>query len=341
MTYSASNPPAGSYKLSVRNIEIVLVAQAKTKSGDWVDARLVLPNEEKYEIENIDGVLRKVASTSRHSSTLPAGSYAQTARNIRVLLFCEARKIDGSYVKSMIDVTDIKAPDIGNYDGVLLDKPDLDAAINQMANLIPEEAERIKKNREGIKKYMELGVAPVAKNEPNSSGSPKGSPATAVANNENGLLSPCATSCAVFAFDIFMTLLAYRGLRREQILIALKNTDNDLYRYLLRTSYQAPIVTLVEELEGDGSLYDKAVALAGAITSLMSPALMSGIVKAIYDSLSWWDATKMITAFLATTTALFAPGAQIALVAKCVLLVMSIEALGEDIYHVSKDCILS
>lgn len=340
MTYSTLNPPAGSFALSVKNIELVLVAQAQKISGEWVEARLVLPNDATYELENLDGILHVHRSGNGSDGPVPIGSYLRTCRDVRVLLYCDAQKLDGSYAKSVLDITDIKNPDIGNYDGLLLDKPAVDAAINQLAAIAPEDAGHVAKDTLVIQQYMQTGVQPSrsSASAPSQSSQISGMPSVAPANL---MLSPCALSCAALAFDLLMSLLAYRGMRREQILIALRDTDSDLYRYLLRNSLQAPIVTLVEELDSNGSVGDIAWALANAMTSLMSPALLSAMIKAMYKNLSWWDATKMSVAFIATTTALFTPGAEIALVAKCVLFAMSVETLAEDIYHVTNDCVLS
>lgn len=50
---------------------------------------------------------------------VPAGSYAQTCRNIKVTLNAKARKINGSWVPANLDLTGLAAADIENLDGVL------------------------------------------------------------------------------------------------------------------------------------------------------------------------------------------------------------------------------
>jgi len=53
------------------------------------------------------------------SKFVPAGSYAQTCRNIKVLLSAKATKANGSQTYASLDLTDLTAADIENLDGVL------------------------------------------------------------------------------------------------------------------------------------------------------------------------------------------------------------------------------
>ena len=109
-----STAPPGSYTKTSREVTFdqnssgsgTLTAQCQKIDGSWIPSAL------QYDLANMNGAL----------TPQPSGSYQLTSRNIRlengdgggVLLVAECKKIDGTWVRSSL-----KLSDIANIDGVL------------------------------------------------------------------------------------------------------------------------------------------------------------------------------------------------------------------------------
>ncbi|GGY74440.1 hypothetical protein ACFFTM_00710 [Pseudoduganella plicata] len=340
MTYSSSNPPKGSYIKSVRNIQITLVAQAKDGSALAGNLSVVLPDHDNYQIACQNGALQIVPAAGGTANVLPAGSYLDACQNPRVLLGCDARRIDGTYVRASIDVTDLKDPDIENCDGILVDDNALDAALDQVKRLLPQHAEAIDAREQDIKSYM-LGTytpdraaagvgAPTAPAPVRAGGAP--------AAEQQAGTSSCTTSCIVLFVDVVISLLSYRAFSRAQ-LQAIAASEEVLAA--LRGMEQGVVEDLARQLMHPADVYSVAKAIAHAFTSLANPDLIKAIVVAAAEQLSWFDMVKFSAVLIAESVSLFTPAGPEVVLAKAVILAASLEGLGEDAYHVVQDCALS
>jgi hypothetical protein len=129
--------PAGSYKDTCRNVHMDgdnLVAECRTRDGDWHRTSLDNYRECRGDISNDDGRLRCRRGDEDHGGrgnddhggygggNEPAGSYAQTCRNIRAEhgdLEADCRNRDGDWHHSSLDnYRDCKG-DVFNDDGRL------------------------------------------------------------------------------------------------------------------------------------------------------------------------------------------------------------------------------
>jgi len=54
---------------------------------------------------------------------VPKGSYIQTSRNITVTCYCDAQKIDQSWIPAYLDITAYREANIANMDGHLVNEP--------------------------------------------------------------------------------------------------------------------------------------------------------------------------------------------------------------------------
>ena len=123
-TMSSKFIPAGSYLKTTKDVKVVLLAEAQRKDGSWnADAHLELTDLQTADIENLDGVLHNTGRDAPARNFVPGGSYAQTSRNIRVILTGQAQKIYQSWITAQLNLTDLKAPgDVANLDGKLVDQ---------------------------------------------------------------------------------------------------------------------------------------------------------------------------------------------------------------------------
>jgi hypothetical protein len=340
MTYSTSNPPKGSYIKSVRNIQITLVAQAKDGSAQAGNLSVVLPDNDNYQVAYQNGALQIVPAAAGTANVLPAGPYLDACQNPRVLLGCDARKIDGTYVKASIDVTDLKDPDIENCDGILVDDNALDAALDQVKQLLPQHADAIDAREQEIKGYMLGTFTP--------DGAAAGSGATAApapvkaggapAAQQQPSASDCTTSCIVLFVDVVISLLSYRAFNRAQ-LRAIAASEEVLAA--LRGMEQGVVEDLARQLTHPTDAFSVAKAIAHAFTSLANPELVKAIVVAAAEQLSWFDMVKFSAVLIAESVSMFTPAGPEVVMAKAILLANSLEGLAEDGYHVVQDCALS
>lgn len=336
MTYSASNPPKGSYLKTVTNIQILLVATAKNKNGQDVNASIVLPDDDQYELENNDGVLQVVPSQQGSPGVLPAGSYLQSCQHPRVLMQCDARKVDGSYVKSQIDLTDLKDPDIENCDGALIDDNVLDNALDEVAKLLPAEANDIDQQKENIKAYMAGTYTPPQPAGSLRQGAPIRADDTGPADNALFGISPCLQSSAALVVNVVTTLLAYRAFRRSQLLAIA--TAPEVIAFLNNSAVQVAIRRLADEIRNPTGAIGFATALGSFFYNVISMGLVKAIVSAAASQLSWWDMTKFGAVMFAEAAPLFTPAGPAVVYGKGLLLFLSLEGLAEDAIHVAQDC---
>lgn len=306
------------------------------KSGQEVNASIVLPDNDNYELENNDGVLQVIQSGRSSTNVLPAGSYSQSCRDVRVLLQCDARKIDGEYVKALIDLTDLKAPDIENCDGILIDDNVLDAALDDVSKLMPEHAKDINGRKKEIKAYMAGTYTPDKAAIP-------AAPAQALASSEskpgdsNFLgMSPCMQSCAVLIVDVFVSLLAYRGYGRAKLEAIV--ASEEVGAALLGRDVQNAAQELAGQIRNPIGVASFAEALVRLFAAVATVSLVKAIIKAVADQLSWWDMVKFSAAMLAQSVALFSLAGPAVVYAKGVLLSIALEGLLEDSVHVVEDC---
>lgn len=330
MTYSASNPPSGSYLQSVRNIQIVLIAKALNKNGQEINTSVVLPDNGNYALENDDGVLKVIPAASASQDILPAGSYTQTCQDVRVLLQCDARKVDGTYAKAVIDVTTLTQPDIENCDGILLDHSAIDDGLGDVQGLMPQYAGKIAGREDDIKAYMagtytpaDLAAIPATAN-------------AASADSASLPVSPCMKSCIVLVVDIVISLLSYRAFTRAQLeAIA---ADEGVLQALNGSDVQSAAQSLARVIHNSGSALDFAQAVTSMISAVVSMSLVKAIVKAAEDQLSWLDMVKFSTVMMAQAVALFSPAGEAVIAAKAVLLFVDLEGLAEDAASVVDTC---
>lgn len=110
--------PEGSYKLTCRNISVILTCLAQKKDQSWIGASFDLTSSTVVNLDNMDGVLKNNGKASP-IGYLPDGSYKKSCKDYSVTLTCQAQKRDQSWVPATFDLTNVSIVNLDNIDGVL------------------------------------------------------------------------------------------------------------------------------------------------------------------------------------------------------------------------------
>ncbi|QEL54407.1 cyanovirin [Chromobacterium paludis] len=112
--------PQGSYLLTANSVSVHLYCESQKRNGQWIPAGFDL-TQLNGGLVNLDGSLHVEVDAEPQKGYIPNGSYAQTSRNIKVILSAQCRKMDGSWQWSTLDITGYQQVpgEIVNDNGVL------------------------------------------------------------------------------------------------------------------------------------------------------------------------------------------------------------------------------
>jgi hypothetical protein len=320
--------PNGSYQQTVMNITVTLRCSAQKINQQWVPAELDLTQLTQANIANIDGVLKNVDQGVSPNGFVPGGSYTQTCRDIVVLLQCQARKIDQSYIPAALDLTKLpQTADIANMDGSLVDMAAVNAAHAQVAQMFPQYKGVLDNQGAAINHYAITGVAPQA-----APPSPPAAPAASSGGSLDQIFTPCEMASGGFIIDCFFFALGLMGIR--------VSNNERITRVLLRELGQNTINGLratVVNFSNATNVFTRAKYLFSIISGTLNLTMLKSVLSQVADQMSTWDWLKASVIATAQLTAWFASDG-VAFVAEAVIVLASAVTLIQSANNAVKVC---